>query len=342
MCTGIRLKSENNSFVYGRTLEFGTEVASNIIMIPRSYSLQSSADVPHALSWKSKYAAVGANMLNIAHVVDGINEKGLAGGLFYFPGYAEYQKVDANNQLPVIAPWELLTLCLTTCATVAEVKELLPTIIVAPIIFKKWNSVPPIHAIVHDAQGNSLVIEYVKGVLKMHHNSLGVITNSPSFDWHMTNLNNYTTINARNTQPLQLDGIMLTPFGQGSGMFGLPGDFTPPSRFVRAAFFSQAAQKAKNEYEACKTAFRILDLFNINIGLVQEDSAKGVLYDCTQWTSVSDLKNRHYYWHTYNNRQVQMVDLMRMNIAGNHIITISMEYDETASDRLNAAIDVTY
>lgn len=343
MCTGIRLKTENNTIVYGRTLEFGSEVKSNIIMIPRGYSFQGTAQkASQGLTWQSKYSATGANMLHVIGLVDGVNEKGLAGGLFYFPGCAEYQKVATETESNVIAPWELITWCLTTCESVAQVKELLPTIVVAPIVFDQWNVVPPLHAIVHDAQGNSLVIEYSKGCLVMHDNSLGVITNAPYFDWHMLNMSNYSNLTKINAEPLLLNGVKMYPFGQGSGMLGLPGDFTPPSRFVRAAFFSQAVKKGKTEYETCKTAFRILDLFNISIGLIEENKDNKISYDYTQWTAVTDLKNRRYYWHTHNNRQVQMVDLMSMDSNQKNVLTIAMDYDEMAYDRSHAIIKTNY
>ncbi len=330
MCTGIRLKAENKSIIYARTLEFGQETASNIIMIPREYELKSEAS--QGLSWRSRYAVVGANMLNITGVVDGVNEKGLAGGLFYFPGYAAYQKISADEMAQSIAPWELLTWILTTCETVDQVRTALPKIKVAEIVFKEWSIVPPIHAIVHEAQGKSLMIEYIAGELVMRDNPLGVITNSPSFDWHMINMSNYINLSATNAAALKSNGLSFAPLGQGSGMLGLPGDFTPPSRFIRAAFFSQSAQDIKTEHEACKTAFRLLDLFNISVGLVRETQEGKNYYDYTQWTSAADLSNKRYYWHTYDNRQVQMVDLMQMNITGKETTIIKMHYDEIKYD----------
>jgi choloylglycine hydrolase len=50
--------------------------------------------------------------------------------------------------------------------------------------------VPPLHFVVHDRTGKSIIIEPVDNVLKLHQNSVGVTTNSPTFDWHMTNLRN--------------------------------------------------------------------------------------------------------------------------------------------------------
>ena len=45
-----------------------------------------------------------------------------------------------------------------------------------------------------DAEGQSIVVEYVKGELRLHNNTkVGVMTNDPTWDWHLQNLNNYGT-----------------------------------------------------------------------------------------------------------------------------------------------------
>ena len=36
--------------------------------------------------------------------------------------------------------------------------------------------------------------------------------------------------------------------------------------------------------------------------------------DTTQWTSASDLKNRRYYFHTYSDRTVRMIDLNELDL----------------------------
>ena len=100
------------------------------------------------------------------------------------------------------------------------------------------------HFVVHDRSGKSVVIEPTDKTLKIFDNPLGVMTNSPTFDWHMTNLRNYINLTVTNVPPIDLGGVTLAQFGQGSGLRGLPGDFTPPSRFVRAVAFSQSALQA--------------------------------------------------------------------------------------------------
>jgi len=181
--------------------------------------------------------------------------------------------------------------------------------------------------VVHDASGKSIVIEYVAGKLNIHDNPLGVMSNSPAFDWHMTNLRNYVNFSLTNVPPIQLGSVKLTPFGQGSGMLGLPGDFTPPSRFVRAAAFSQSVLPSNTGYDAVIQAFHILNNFDIPKGAARDekrDKHGNIVADYTTWTSANDLKAKRFYFRTYDNSQIRMVDLTKMNLDAKEITTISM------------------
>jgi choloylglycine hydrolase len=107
--------------------------------------------------------------------------------------------------------------------------------------------------------------------------------------------------------PLDLGGIKLTQLGQGAGMHGLPGDFTPPSRFIRAVAFSQSEVEAATADEAVLQAFHILNQFDIPLGSVRDKTDGGM--ELTQWTAVSDLKNLRWYFRTYDDQSIRMVDL---------------------------------
>lgn len=332
MCTGIRLKTKNNSYVYGRTLEFGQDLQSHILMIPRNYALTSLAPSgkPEGLAWKSHYAVVGANAFDTLNFIDGVNEQGLAGGLFYFPGFAGYQEVSPAQYGQSLPIWQLLTWILTQCATVAQVTERLPKLLISKTPFAQMGMVPPAHLIVHDASGASIVIEYINGVLNMHDNPLGVITNSPDFGWHMTNVRNYLNLSVLPAPEKQLSGIRFAPVGQGSGMVGMPGDFTPPSRFIRAVAFSQATPQAASEQEAIAQVFHILNNFDIPIGTAQDNEGHS---DHTLWTSVSDLKNKVFYFRPYAHFQLQKVELQSMDLDASKPLMMTMAFDELITNR---------
>lgn len=318
MCTGIKLKAANGSTVNGRTLEFGVPIDVSIAAVPRGYAFKGSTPLGSGLSYQSNYAAIGAIAFGEPALMDGLNEKGLSVGTFYFPGCASYAKITAENQAKALSPIEFSNWLLTSFATLDEVKAALPHVVIAPTVSKEWGGiVPPFHYIVFDKNSKCLVIEPIDGQLISYDNPLGVFTNSPSFDWQMTNLRNYIHLTPYNVKPVELDGVVLNPLGQGSGMVGIPGDFTPPSRFVRAAIFSATAWRSANAEEAVFQAFHLLNQFDIPVGFARERQENGVVHsDYTQITVVRDPQNLTYYFKTYADQTIRLVDLQQVDFKG--------------------------
>ena len=309
-CTGIRLIAGDGGVVPGRTLEFGFDLKSDVIVIPKGTVLAGSTpDGGKGISYTTKYSMLGANAVGLPDIVDGINDQGLYVGIFYFPGYASYPDATKANASRAMAPHEYANWILGNFANVEEVKANFDKIVLVPVVIDAIKQAPPVHLVVHDRNGKSVVIEPVDKTLKIYDNPLGVITNAPTFDWHMTNLRNYVNLTATNVPPIDLGHLKLAQFGQGSGMHGLPGDFTPPSRLVRAVAFTQTALPSKTALEAVLQAFHILNAFDIPVGAVRENNAGTVHTDYTLWTSVADLKNLKWYFKTYNDQSIRAVDL---------------------------------
>jgi choloylglycine hydrolase len=332
-CTGIRLTAKDGTTVYARTLELGGDLNSNIIVVPRGYAYV--GDTPMGtpgLRWTTKYAFVGPNAEGLPFVCDGMNEKGLAVGNFLFPGTAGYQKVDATNANRAVASFQVPVYLLSTCATVEDAVAAVKGLVVGLSGPTLPRDLQQLHYAVHDAQGHSAVIEYVGGKLHVHKNPLGVVTNSPTFDWHQTNLRNYVHLSPDNAKPTVEAGETLSGFGQGTGMWGLPGDFTPPSRFVRAVAFTQTATPTDNAEKCVQQAFHILNQFDLPRGAIRakDDGRTDVEY--TNWTTAADLKHLHYYFNTYKSRVIRMVDLNKVDMNAKSLKTISMGQEETVED----------
>jgi choloylglycine hydrolase len=314
-CTGILMQTENQFTVNGRTLEFGVELDLNLAVIPRNMVFIGKTPLGGGLTYKSKYAAVGVYCFEDVVLMDGMNEKGLVAAAFYFPGYASYPKVTRENQAKALSPSDFPHWILTQFASIEEVKEALDSVMIAPTILKGWgNEPPPMHYIVYDQKGRSIVIEPLEGVLKVYENELGVITNSPTFDWHLTHLNNYIHLSPVNSGSNRLRNFQLHPFGQGTGMMGLPGDFTPPSRFVRAAFFSATAVTLANSDEAVEQTFHILNQFDIPLGAVRQKEQQKTVYDYTLLTSVKNPETLEYFYRSYQNQAIQFVSLHQFDL----------------------------
>ncbi len=238
-----------------------------------------------------------------------------------------------ENQKKALSPIDFPNWILTQFATIEEVKEALSSVIIAPTILKNWGAAPPpMHYIVYDSSGKSIVIEPLGEKLVVYENKLGVITNSPNFDWHLTNLANYINLSPFNVTSLQLENLKLESFGQGSGMLGLPGDFTPPSRFIQAALFSAASLPPKNSLEAVAQTFHILNQFDIPLGAVREKSQGKLSFDYTLLTSVKNQQTKEYFYKSYANQAIQFVDLNKFDLNAKRIKKMHIEGKQEMHD----------
>lgn len=339
MCTGIFAKAENGDWVYSRTLEFRTDLLSfNLLFTPRASEYKSL--VPNGISWKTRYAHVGFAPFQLPLHADGINDSGLAAGAFYFPGWAEYQKVLPNEQHKALSNIDLVSWLLSSFATVEEACNALSEIKVMAAVLPEWGTVPPLHYFIADATGDRAVIEYVQGERKIYRPKIATITNAPTYDWHTLNLRNYIGLKAINDPAIAIQGQELAQLGMGSGSLGLPGDFTPPSRFVRASYFNATVLPEKNGQEQAKRAFKILNQFDIPKGSVREMEGTHSLYEETQWTSAADLTGRSYYFHTATSRAIRSVSLNAIQATTR--VTLSVNDPETVIDLSSHISDLNY
>jgi choloylglycine hydrolase len=340
-CTGVSLKAKDGAAIRGRTLEFGFPMQSNVIVIPAGKEMSGTLpDGGKGLVYTSRYAVVGANALNLPVILDGLNDQGLSVGLFYFPNYAKYTDVTPENAKHAIAPHEFGLWVLANFASVDEVKEGVKDIVVvptpAPGLGSPQGIVAGAHFFIQDRSGNSIAVEPVDGTLKVHEAPLGIMTNAPTYDWHMTNLRNYLNLSVKDVEEAKLGPVALTAFGSGSGLHGIPGDFTPPSRFVRAAIYGQSAAPNDTADDAVLSLFHILNQFDIPKGSVLSSAIGGTVQEITEWTSVADLKNLRWYFRTFGDQSIRMVDLKEaVAAAKGEMRTIEME--GTAQPIVNAS-----
>ena len=307
-CTNFMLFAADGTPVYARTLEYAMVVPSDVVVVPRGYDYVGTRpnNAPGA-KWTSRYAVVGVMSFGEPFLSDGMNERGLAGGSLYFPGFAGYT-APADADPAALAPWEFLTWILTSFATVEEVKVALTDVEIVGLETPKINFILPFHFPIHDASGASIVIEPVGGKLLVYDNPLGVLTNSPPFDWHMNNIRNYVNISPVDAPPLKIRGETFTPFGQGSGLLGLPGDPTPPSRFLRALTYAASAEQMPDGPQTVRQAEHLLNNFDIPTGFIATGGKDDQL-EYTQWSSIADLRARIYYIKTHDDQVLRAVDL---------------------------------
>src|SRR5262245_47066342 len=304
MCTALRLTTTSGGVVHARTMDFADETASDVIVVPRGYALMSMApDGEPGMTWTSAYAAVGVNMHGLPLLIDGVNEKGLAVS-------ALYHRVDASETSRTLAPLDVPVWLLTRCAGVEAAVDALHDVRVAASVFEPWGFVAPLHYVLHDADRRCIVVEFLDHELVIHENPLGVVTNAPDFGSHVDNLRHYDSLDA------------------------VPGDATSSSRFARAVALSQAAPLVDTAEEAVQQAFHILAACEIPRGVASGRDGERAYCDYTQYTSAIDTTSCCLYFHTYGNRPVRMVDLLKMKLDASVLTVFPMDRHEDVQELL--------
>jgi len=328
-CSSFTLKDKDGHYVYARTMEFGKSLQEKLLLFPRNYQYKGVGPdgVPGSgLNWTGKYAAVGVNAFGLELLVDGMNEKGMSGGMLNQPNYAQYQDPKGNDGKNSIASYQILIWLLSNFANTDEVKAALPKIFVNSSTLGQWKGIVKIHLTLHDTNGKSITIEYLGGKLTITDNPSGVMTNDPPMSWQFANLGNYVNLSPVEKPPVKVNDQTFLPPSSGSGLHGLPGDFLSPSRFLRAFMFSQAAQKYAADQPKVETAWHILNMFDIPPGAVMIPAGDAYAggeagWEKTQESIVVDSKNLHYYVRPFGGLNIMKFNLKDHDLNANTIKT---------------------
>ena len=311
-CTGITLKSKDGITVAARTIEWAESVMNSLyVVVPRNQELQSLTPLGmDGAKFKAKYGFVGLAVEQKEFMVEGVNEKGLSAGLFYFPNYGKYQPFDVKQKDKSLADFQVVSYVLAQCKSIDEVKKELEKV--------RIINIDPRSSTVHwrftESSGRQVVLEIVDEIMRFYENPLGILTNSPGIEWHWTNLNNYINLQPGNAPEHPFGPLTMKSFGHGSGMLGLPGDFTPPSRFVRATFFQLTAPQQPDAEGCVFQAFHLLNNFDIPAGTeLPWGKANIDLPSATQFTVATDTGNRMIYYRTMYNSNIRCIDLKRID-----------------------------
>lgn len=324
MCTGLALETKDGLHLFGRNMDIEYSFNQSIIFIPRNFKCVNKSNKKELTT---KYAVLGMGTIfdNYPTFADGMNEKGLGCAGLNFPVYVSYSKedIEGKTNIPV---YNFLLWVLANFSSVEEVKEALKNANIVDIPISENIPNTTLHWMISDITGKSIVVEQTKEKLNVFDNNIGVLTNSPTFDWHVANLNQYVGLRYNQVPEFKLGDQSLTALGQGTGLVGLPGDFTPASRFIRVAFLRDAM--IKND----KDSIDLIEFFHIlnNVAMVR-GSTRTVeeKSDLTQYTSCMCLEKGIYYYNTYENNQINAIDMNKENLDGNEIKTY--KYNKTLS-----------
>ncbi|MGA1701643.1 MAG: linear amide C-N hydrolase [Candidatus Nanopelagicales bacterium] len=322
MCTNFKAPiAEDGTVVVGRSLDYPALMGFQICVIPRGQERSAlvDPDKPAGKAWTTQHGVVGVSLANVdAFILDGMNDAGLSAHVLYMVG-GFFHPAKFRGDGSDVSQAELVTYLLTTCASVAEVREMLPQINVwgfrAGLPFT-----PPVHLAVHDRE-ESVVVEFRPEGVVIVDNPTAVATNSPFLDWHLTNLHNYVGISAHNPERQRVrervGGLDIRALGVGWGLRGLPGDFTGPSRFVRAVMFNSLATTPKDGREAEMLTLHILNTFDVPAGVVEEPGPGGMeIEEVTYADTICNLTDLRYSYRALDDPTVYVVDLKGTDFSG--------------------------
>ena len=301
MCTSIFTKTEDNKHFLARTMDFSFPLEGNPVFLPRDYSWH-----VFGKEMTNKYAMLGTGRGIAGNYIftDGINEHALAIAELYLPEEAVYDK-DEVEGMDNLAPWEFLNWVLGNYKSIDDLEKDLKNIRLIDAKIPIMNKSIPLHYIFADVSGRVAVIEPSGGELKLKKNPVGVMTNTPNLEWHTQNLRNYLHVQPKQFKPRDYGEFTPMPFIQ-SGTSGLPGGFTAVDRFVRATFFKEYINKARNEEEGITNIWQILNTVRIPKGVVIKESENE---DYTEYLAGICLESRSFYFTPYENNQISKVKL---------------------------------
>ena len=298
MCTAIHY--QNGGSYFGRTLDLEYHYQEEVVVTPRQFPFA----FRNGKTLQNHYAIIGMATVaeNYPLYYDAANECGLAVAGLNFPGNARY--FPPNPQKDNITPFELIPWVLGQCKDLAQAKALLENINLWDMPFSQEWPNSPLHWLIADKTG-AITVESVADGLKIYENPVGVLTNNPPFDYHLTNLQNYMNVTPQ--EPENRSGIPdLSPYSKGMGALGLPGDLSSASRFVRAVFTKANSVAGEGESESIAQFFHILETVSQTRGCCRLPDGK---YEITQYTSCVHLNRGIYYYTTYENRTICGVGL---------------------------------
>lgn len=330
-CTSLLYKDANGTPYAGRTMELPMELPYEVSYYPAGTQFDSFVKKHPELKYQSKHAFISVTVpdpLNkTLKVTEGVNDAGLSFSLLAFAS-TDGPKYMASNTQAILAAIDLGSWTLSNFQNVAEVKAALqkqPVEVTALLPLNLLKS--PFHYTLHDATGASIVIEFANGKQNVLDNPIGVMTNGPELQWHLTNLNNYTFLNNKDTSQLTLNGVKLQQPDSGIATVALPASNTSVGRFVRGVYYSQFAEKQKTPEAALLTLSHVMNNFDRPRGItidnrltggVENMAAPGVtgeeLYttEYTSWTVMSDLKQRKFFIRDYASLNFTDFDLNQL------------------------------
>ena len=313
MCTAASYKTKDHYF--GRNFDYEISFHEGVTVTPRNFVF----NFRKMGEMRTHYAMIGMVSLGPDYPLyyEATNEKGLSMAGLNFPGTAVYQPLDPVKDN--ITPFEFIPWILGQCATVAEAGKLLSNLNMYKEDFSEQMPLSPLHWMIAD-RDECIVAEPMADGLKVFDDPVKVMTNNPTFDWHMTNLANYMSLSPADPVNAMAPEVELRRYSRGMGSLGLPGDMSSASRFVKAAFTRMNSLSGDSESESISQFFHILASAGQQRGCCKVDHG----YEYTIYSSCCNTDTGVYYYTTYENSQITAIDMHRCDLDGDKLVSFPL------------------
>ena len=295
MCTAIRFGAS-----VGRNLDVYKGYGEEVIITPREYSIALRCEENIA----NHYAMIGIGTVSRGFPLyfDAVNEHGLYMAGLNYVGNAHYLKMREDKRS--LAPFELIPYILGVCRTVEDAERELSKINLIDLPFSRELPNAELHWIVADKE-RAITVEPDADGLNIYNNPIGVLTNNPSFPYHILRLGDYATLSPDRPANRIVPELRLNFYSEGMGAIGLPGDLSSSSRFIRATFHTSHHRGGG-----------VTDLFHLLASVEMPDGSVkvGDLYERTEYTAVADLITSDYYYRTYDGAGIVTLRLSSENL----------------------------
>ncbi|MDN0089346.1 linear amide C-N hydrolase [Yersinia nurmii] len=288
-CTRAVYIGGNDLVVTGRSMDWKEDLQSNLWIFPRGMERSGNAG-ENSLHWVSKYGSVVTSAYEVA-TTDGMNEKGLVANLLWLVE-SEYPHAEKNKPALTLAAWAQYVLdnFANVNEAVTELSKENFTVMTANV--PGQERLGTVHLALSDSSGDSAILEYLDGKLVIHHGKqFQVLTNSPTFDKQLA-INEYW------------EGI--------GGMVMMPGTNRAADRFVRANYYINAIPKFGDDKTATSSVMSVIRSVSVPFGITTPDEPN---ISSTRWRTVSDHKNKLYYFESALMPNTFWVDLKQIDFS---------------------------
>jgi len=317
MCTCLKLKGKN--IYFGRNMDITHSFNELVIITPRNYTFKFKKI--ESIANHYSIIGIGACINNYPLYSEASNEYGLAIAGLNFPSNCIYYKYNKNKIN--LAPYELTLYLLGTCKSVKEVKKYLKNINIISLNFSKDIKLTPLHFMISDKKEN-IVLETLKDGMKIYDNPFEILTNNPPFYYHQENVKNYLNLHNKDSINYLASNLNITPYSFGQGAFGLPGDYSSSSRFIKIFFNKSFLSLDKDDNDIIQF-FKCLD----SVGMIKGNVLTEYGYEFTRYSSCINIDKGILYYKTYNNYGINYIDMHKENLNTSKLIIYNLKTDCT-------------